>query len=257
MINWLIPAALSVFGAVIGSFLNVCIVRIPDRKSIVYPASHCPSCKKPISFYDNIPLVSYILLAGRCRQCKAPISFQYFIIELVTPLITLMLYYTFGLSPVFALAAIFCYALLVITVIDLQHQIIPDCISIPGIPVFLVSSLFLPWTDLKSSLIGVAVGGGILYLVAQAYYLVRKEEGMGGGDIKLLAMIGAFLGWKGALIALMVGAFAGTLAGIVMILIKGKNFKYALPFGPFLSLGAFSALLWGNEILYWYTHLGR
>jgi leader peptidase (prepilin peptidase)/N-methyltransferase len=256
MINWLIPALLFVFGAVIGSFLNVCIVRIPDRKSIVYPASHCPSCKKPIASYDNIPLVSYILLAGRCRQCKAPISFQYFIIELVTPLITLMLYNAFGLSLVFALAAMFCYALLVITVIDLQHQIIPNSISIPGIPVFLASSLFLPWTDLLSSLIGVAVGGGTLYLVAQAYYLVRKEEGMGGGDIKLLAMIGAFLGWKGALIALMGGAFAGTIAGIVMILIKGKSFKYALPFGPFLSLGAFSALLWGNEIIYWYTHLG-
>jgi len=257
MINWLIPVALFVFGAVIGSFLNVCIVRIPDQKSIVYPASHCPSCKKPISFYDNIPLISYILLAGRCRQCNSPISFRYFFIELVTPLITLILYYSFGLSPAFALATIFSYVLLVITAIDFQHQIIPNCISIPGIPVFLLSSLFVPWTDLKSSLIGIAVGGGILYLVAQAYYLVRKEEGMGGGDIKLLAMIGAFLGWKGALIALMLGAFAGTIAGIAMILIRGKNFKYALPFGPFLSFGAFSALLWADEIIYWYTHLGR
>jgi leader peptidase (prepilin peptidase)/N-methyltransferase len=256
MINWLIPAFLFVFGAVIGSFLNVCIIRIPEKKSIVYPASHCPSCKTPIAFYDNIPLVSYVLLAGRCRQCKTPISFQYFIVELLTPIITLVLYFSFGFSLAGALAALFCYVLLVITGIDLQHQIIPDSISIPCIPLCLLSSLVLPWTDLKSSLIGMVLGGGILYLVAQAYYLVRKKEGMGGGDIKLLAMIGAFLGWKGALIALMVGAFAGTLAGIAMMLVRGKNLKYALPFGPFLSLGAFCALLWGEAILYWYTHLG-
>ena len=134
MINWLIPALLFVFGAVIGSFLNVCIMRIPDKKSIVYPASHCPSCKTPIAFYDNIPLVSYILLAGRCRQCKTPISFQYFFVELLTPMITLVLYFSFGLSLVFALAALFCYVLLVITVIDLQHQIIPNSISIPVHP---------------------------------------------------------------------------------------------------------------------------
>ena len=153
MINWLIPAFLFVFGAVIGSFLNVCIVRIPHKQSIVSPASHCPACKTPIAFYDNIPLISYIVLAGKCRQCRSPISFQYFLVELLAPLITLALYYSFlnlGLA-VFTLAAIFCYALLVITVIDLQHQIIPNSISLPGIPLFLLASMLLPWTDLKNS----------------------------------------------------------------------------------------------------------
>jgi leader peptidase (prepilin peptidase) / N-methyltransferase len=256
MTNWLIPAFLFVFGAIVGSFLNVCIIRIPDKKSIVFPASHCPSCKTPIAFYDNIPLLSYILLAGRCRHCRTLISFQYFYVELLTPVITIILYLSFGLSPAFALAALFCYVLLIITVIDFQHQIIPNSISIPGIPLFLLSSPFLPWTNLKNSLIGIILGGGILYLIAQAYYLLRREEGMGGGDIKLLAMIGAFLGWRGALISLMIGAFAGTLAGIAMILIRSKNLRYALPFGPFLSLGAFCALLWGDALIYWYTHLG-
>lgn len=256
MTNWLILSFLFVVGAVIGSFLNVCIIRIPDKKSIVSPASHCPSCKTFIAFYDNIPLLSYILLAGRCRHCKTPISFQYFLIELLTPVITIVLYFFFGISPVFALATLFCYVLLVITVIDFQHQIIPNSISIPGIPLFLLTSPVLPWTNLKNSLIGVVLGGGILYLIARAYYLVRKEEGMGGGDIKLLAMIGAFLGWKGALISLMVGAVAGTITGMAMILVRSKNLKYALPFGPFLSLGAFCALLWGDALIYWYIHLG-
>ena len=174
MSNWLIPAFLFAFGAVVGSFLNVCIIRIPDNKSIIFPASHCPSCKTSIAFYDNIPLLSYILLAGKCRHCKAPISFQYFLVELLTPVITLALFISFGLSFAFVFAALFCYVLLVITVIDFQHQIIPDSISIPGIPLFLLSSPLLPWTNLINSLIGIVLGGGILYLIAKAYYLLRK-----------------------------------------------------------------------------------
>lgn len=257
MINLLIPALLFLVGAAIGSFLNVCIARIPENKSIISPPSHCPVCKKPIIFYDNIPLLSYIVLNGRCRTCRTPIPFYYFFIELLTPLITLVLYGYFDLSIPFLLACLFTYALIVITIIDYHHKIIPNVISLPGIPIGLLCSLFVPWTDIQSSLIGLIAGGGILYLVAKGYYLVRKEEGMGAGDVKLLAMIGAFLGWKGALISLMLGAFIGTIVGITMMLCQGKNVKYAIPFGPFLSIGAFCALVWGDTLVSWYLSLGQ
>lgn len=257
MINLLIPAFLFLTGAAIGSFLNVCIVRIPDKKSIISPPSHCPVCNKPIAYYDNIPLISYIVLNGTCRTCRTPIPFHYFCVELLTPIITLVLYAYFGLSVAFVLACLFSYSLIVITVIDYFHKIIPNVISIPGIPLCLLCSPFVPWTDVVSSLIGVIVGGGVLYLIAKVYYLLRKEEGMGGGDVKLLAMIGAFLGWKSALVSLMLGAFIGTIIGIAMMILRGKNFKYAIPFGPFLSIGAFCALLWGDSLISWYLSFGQ
>ncbi len=256
MPSWLIPTFLFILGAIIGSFLNVCIVRIPQKTSIVFPHSHCPFCKQPIAFYDNIPLFSFIILNGRCRNCRAPISFQYFAVELLTPLIFLVLYYFFDLSWLFIFAAIFSCALITITFIDLKHQIIPDLISLPAIPFFFLSSFILPWISPADSFIGIVIGGGSIYLFRLGYYVVRKEEGMGLGDVKLLAMIGAFLGWKGSLLSLMIGAFVGSIIGIAIIAVRGKDFKYAIPFGPFLSLGAFCSLLWGNTILYWYVHLG-
>ena len=257
MINWLIPVFLFLIGAAIGSFLTVCIVRIPGKKSIISPPSHCPVCSKPIAYYDNIPLISYIVLNGSCRNCRTPIPFHYFLVELLTPIITLVLYGYFGLSSALLLACLFSYALIVITVIDFFHKIIPNVISIPGIPLGLLCSPFVPWTNLTASLIGVIVGGGVPYLIAKVYYLLRKEEGMGLGDVKLLAMIGAFLGWKGALISLMLGAFIGTFVGIGMMLLRGKDVKYAIPFGPFLSIGAFSALLWGDKLISWYLSFGQ
>lgn len=252
---WLIVVL--VMGSAVGSFLNVCIVRIPKKLSIVFPASHCPLCEKAIPLYDNIPMVSYILLKGRCRFCRAPISFQYFLVELLTPLAGLLLFSLFGLTWSFLIAFIFTAALIVITFIDFEHQIIPDVISLPGILIGLACSLVVPWTDLISSLVGALAGGGILYAFAAGYYLITRKEGMGGGDIKLLAMIGAFLGWKGALTSLILGALLGSLVGIALMVIKGKNLKYAIPFGPFLSIGAFCALLAGDALVAFYINLGR
>ena len=257
MTEWSIPVTLFILGSIIGSFLNVCIMRIPRNASIVFPGSHCPACKKPIAFYDNIPLVSYLMLKGSCRHCSARIPLQYFIVELLTPVIMLVLFFHFGLTPAFIFGFGFAAALIVITWIDLEHQIIPDVISLPGIPLCFACSFVVPWTTPLQSGLGILVGGGILYIVAEGYHLLTRKEGMGGGDIKLLAMIGAFLGWRGALVALLVGACAGSLVGLVLIAVKGKNLKYAVPFGPFLAAGAFAALLYGDQLITLYTALGE
>jgi len=244
-----------VFGSIIGSFLNVCIVRMPQRSSIMFPGSHCPNCEYTIRFYDNIPLISYIILGGRCRSCKTPIPIRYFIVELLMGLLMALLLFHFDITLVFIPCAVFTAALVVITFIDLQHQIIPDRISLPGIPLGFLCSFILPWNTWIDSLLGILVGGGILYAVAAGYYLLTKKEGMGGGDIKMLAMIGAFLGWKGALATLILAAITGSLVGIVLIALKGKNFKYAVPFGPFLAAGAFCAMLYGEPLISWYCGL--
>ena len=183
------------FGAMVGSFLNVCIARLPKEESIVWPGSHCPLCRKPIKFYDNIPLVSYLLLKGKCRQCRGSISLQYPLVEGITALSSLLLIIKFGPSLSYLIYFAFVAALIVITVIDLYHQIIPDVISLPGIGVGLLASLIIPQITFLNSLIGILLGGGSLFLVATVYRWLFKREGMGGGDVKLLAMIGAFLGW--------------------------------------------------------------
>lgn len=257
MSEWVLIIVLFALGSTIGSFLNVCIIRIPEKISIVFPPSHCPACKKPIPFYYNIPLLSYIILGGRCRYCKAPISFQYFLVELLTPIIMLFLFFCFGISWSFIISFIFSAALIVITFIDLRNQIIPDFISLPGILLFFLCSFIVPWTDPIQSLLGILVGGGTLYIFALGYQFLTKKEGMGGGDIKLLAMIGAFLGWKGALATLILGAFAGSVIGIILIIFKGKDLKYAIPFGPFLSAGAFCTLFFGEKLIHLYLSIGR
>jgi leader peptidase (prepilin peptidase) / N-methyltransferase len=248
--------AVFIFGTIIGSFLNVCIVRLPANTSIVFPASHCPNCGAGIRGYDNIPLVSYILLGGRCRACKNPIALRYFIVELLMGVLSAVLFVHFGLSLVFVLCFVFTAALVVITFIDLQHQIIPDRISLPGIPLAFLCSFVLPWNSWLDSLLGILAGGGILYAFALGYYLLTRKEGMGGGDIKMLAMIGAFLGWKGALATLMLAAVAGSIIGVILMALKGKDFKYAVPFGPFLALGAFCTLLYGDSLISWYLSIG-
>lgn len=246
-----------IFGALIGSFLNVCILRLPQEESIVTPGSHCPHCKKPITFYDNIPLVSYLVLKGKCRQCRGSISLQYPLIEGITALSSLLLIMKFGPSLSFLFYFSFVAALIVITVIDLYHQIIPDVISLPGIGVGLLASLMIPQITFFNSLIGILIGGGSLFLVATLYQWLFKREGMGGGDVKLLAMIGAFLGWKAVILTILLSSLIGSITGIIIMVSKGKDFKYAIPFGPFLSLGAVISLFYGENLIRWYLYLNR
>jgi leader peptidase (prepilin peptidase)/N-methyltransferase len=246
-----------VFGAMIGSFLNVCIHRLPKGESIVSPGSHCPQCNAPIRFYDNIPLLSYVLLGGRCRRCKTPISIQYPAVETITALSSFYLFVTFGVSLSFVYYFLFVAALIVITVIDLYYQIIPDVISYPGIVVGLLGAAVIPRITFFESFIGIILGGGSLFLVAMVYQWLFKREGMGGGDVKLLAMIGAFLGWKAVILTILLSSFIGSIIGVVVMLIKGKDFKYAIPFGPFLSVGAVISLLWGERLISWYLYINK
>lgn len=246
-----------IFGALIGSFLNVCIIRLPKEESIVTPGSHCPHCGTPIQFYDNIPLISYIFLQGRCRHCHRTISFQYPLVEGITALSSFILFMKFGASLSYLLYFSFVAALIVITVIDLYHQIIPDVISIPGIGVGVLASLITPQTTLFNSLIGILLGGGSLFFVATVYQWLFKREGMGGGDVKLLAMIGAFLGWKAVILTILLGSLVGSITGIVVMILKRKDFKYAIPFGPFLALGAVISLFYGEGLIRWYLQLNR
>jgi leader peptidase (prepilin peptidase)/N-methyltransferase len=256
--NWVVLFFGFVFGTIVGSFLNVCIHRIPQEKSIVMPSSHCPRCKSPIRFYDNIPLVSFIVLRGRCRSCQAPISFRYPLVEFLTGLFSVIFLVRYGISPLYLIYFAFFASLLLISFIDLSHRIIPDVISLPGILIGLVISLFHPQLSIKNAFIGVLIGGGSLYLVASVYHVITKREGMGGGDVKLLAMIGAFIGWKGVLFTILCSSFIGSVVGVILMLISAEaDSKYAVPFGPFLSLGAIIYVLWGDVLINWYVGLLR
>ncbi len=246
-----------ILGAMVGSFLNVCIYRLPKEESIIWPRSHCPTCKKMIKFYDNIPLISYLLLRGKCRYCKGSISLQYPLVEGITALISLFLIMKFGPSLSYLFYFAFVAALIGITVIDLYHQIIPDVISLPGIGVGLLASLIIPQITFFNSLMGILLGGGSLFLVASLYQWIFKREGMGGGDVKLLAMIGAFLGWKAVILTILLSSLIGSITGITIMILKGKDFKYAIPFGPFLSLGAVISLFYGENLMRWYFYLNR
>lgn len=243
-------------GSIVGSFLNVCIVRLPRGASIVSPGSHCPACGQDIPWYWNVPLVSYLLLRGRCRYCREPIPARYLVVEVLTGAVAVLLCAVFGPGAVFAAGLAFSAALIVITFIDLDHRIIPDVISLPGIVLCFVCSFFVPWTTPLDAVLGIAAGGGILWGCALGYWALTGKEGMGGGDIKLLAMIGAFLGWQKALAALMLASLGGSLVGLVLIAFSGRSARDAVPFGPFLALGAFAALLCGDRLIHWYMTLG-
>ncbi len=243
------------FGLCVGSFLNVCIYRIPLSKSIAFPGSSCCRCSSPIRFYDNIPVLSFIWLKGKCRKCGCKISLRYPMVEITTSLIFLSVFLNFGFCFESIIYLIFLSSLIIIIFIDIDHQIIPDIITLPGIIFFLCTSFFTHSITFIQSLFGIIAGGGSLLLVAWTYYLLTKKEGMGGGDIKLLAMIGAFIGWKGVIFTIFIASFTGTIAGILIILIKGKSFKDKIPFGPFLSIGAMTYIFLGTELTYLYLRL--
>ncbi len=237
-----------VFGAIVGSFLNVCICRIPKGESIIFPGSHCPHCQRSIPFYDNIPLVSYLLLRAKCRYCQGPISSQYPLVEGVTALSSFLLFSRFGISWSYLFYFSFLASLIVITVIDLFHQIIPDVISLPGIGVGLIASFILPQLTFLNSLIGVLLGGGSLFLVATFYQWLFKREGMGGGDVKLLAMIGAFLGWKAVILTILLGSLIGSIIGVIVMMRQRERFEICDPLWTLsFSWGRCFPLLWRGD----------
>jgi len=246
--------AVIVFGLLIGSFLNVCIYRIPKRRSIVWPASRCGSCERRLAWFENVPIASYLALRGRCRTCRAPISVRYPIVEGITAAAFLLQYEVLGLQPLLAVRLVFACILIVLFAIDLEHQLLPNVITLPSLVAALLVALVLP-PGIISALLGAAVGGGVLFAIAEGYYRLRGEEGMGMGDVKMLAMVGAFLGWKLTLLTLVLASFAGSFAGIALLVSRKGGMKAALPFGTFLSIAAFTASVAGERILAWYLGL--
>ncbi|HSL41558.1 MAG TPA: prepilin peptidase [Desulforhopalus sp.] len=240
------------FGAIVGSFLNVVILRLPEKESLLFPASHCPHCNTPLHWYENIPVLSYLVLRGRCGHCRAGISWQYPVVELLTALLAVAIVFRFGLSFTAAGYFLFAAALVVVIFIDIHLQIIPDVISLPGILLGVFFALFSDALTWQSSLIGLFAGGGVLYAVAMGYLLWRKIDGMGGGDIKLLAMIGAWLGWQSLPFVILASSLGGALVGILAMARQGKGGQSRIPFGPFLSLAALLYLFFTEQIAYAY-----
>lgn len=241
-----------------GSFANVCIYRLPLSQSIISPArSFCPNCKALIRFYDNIPVLSYLWLKARCRHCEQPIPFRYPLVEMICGSFALCTFLKFGFSFECLIYFVFITSLVIITFIDIDHQIIPDIITLPGIPISFLASFVLPSLTYKESLLGLLAGGGSLLIVGWIYYLIKKVEGMGGGDIKLLAMIGAILGWKGVVFTIFIASLTGTLVGIIIMMRTEKDMKVPVPFGPFLSIGAIAYIFFGPSLMSWYVNLLR
>jgi leader peptidase (prepilin peptidase) / N-methyltransferase len=247
---------LGLFGLAVGSFLNVCIYRLPRRESLSYPASHCTSCDRPLAWYENVPVVGWLWLRGRCRTCGAAISPMYPIVEALTGAIFVVGYAIYGLTPLLPARLLFACAMIVLFAIDLRHHILPNVITLPGVVVGFAISLFVPpgWL---SSLIGLVAGGGVLFAVGETYYRLRGVEGLGMGDVKMLAMIGAFLGWQLMLLTLVLASFAGSIVGVAVIASGRGGMKFALPFGTFLAVGALVAAVAGQPILDWYLRFYR
>jgi len=244
-------------GAIVGSFLNVCVYRIPRSLSIVFPGSQCPNCKTHIAFYDNIPILSYLILKGKCRHCHAHISIKYPLVEAMNAVLYLGIFLKFGLSFTTLVYFIFVSILIVVSFIDFGFRIIPDGLSFSGIVLGFLSSLFILQITWLQSLLGILIGGGLLLAVALTYEKITHKEGMGGGDVKLLAMIGAFTGWQGIPFVILVSSFVGAIVGIIFIILTKKDTKFAIPFGPFLSFAAILYIFLGPKLIRWYLSIGR
>ena len=245
-IYWAVTFA---FGAIIGSFLNVCIYRLPRQKSIVLPPSKCPHCGYQLHWYDNIPIFSYLMLRGKCRSCKGAISIRYPFVEFASGILLTGLYMKYGLATEFFIYSVLIFCLITISFIDLDYQLILNVITIPGLVVGLLLTLFFASESIIEVLSGVAGGAGVLIAIAIFGNLLFKKESMGGGDIKLAAMIGAYLGLTGVLMALMIGFFSAAPIGALVLLWKGPHGDHKIPFGPFLSFGAICYIFSGQNIL--------
>jgi len=244
-------SVLGLFGLAIGSFLNVCIYRIPLGQSIVHPPSRCTGCGQALRWHHNVPVASWLLLRGRCAFCGAGISARYPAVELLTGVVFALHALVFEPGPLLLVRLAFAAVLIVLAFVDIDHRILPDSMTLTGIPLGVLAAVWLPpgWRD---SLLGVVVGGGSLWLIAEAYYRWRKIEGMGMGDVKMLAMIGAVLGWRAVVVTLVLSSFSGALVGVLMMSRAKDGMRYALPFGTFLSLGALVASLVGEPLVAWY-----
>ena len=250
-----IVAVIFLLGVIVGSFLNVCIHRLPQGMSVVRPASHCPSCRTPLRAWDNVPLLSFLALRGRCRYCNIAISWRYPLVEGMNGLAYGLAVVRFGLEPATLVYAWLLSALIVVTFIDLDHQIIPNEVTLPGLPLGLCAAatvLPISWVD---SVAGAVVGAGILFVVVWVSPYLFGREGMGMGDVKLLGMLGAFLGWKATLLTLLLGSLSGAVVGIVLMATKRIARSEPIPFGPFLAIGAVLALFFGEELITWYSGL--
>jgi leader peptidase (prepilin peptidase)/N-methyltransferase len=272
----LIPVFVFLFGLIIGSFLNVCIVRVPSGKSIVLPASACTKCGAPIRPWDNIPVISYLLLSGKCRKCKTKISPMYPLVELLTGLLFLACYEAFGLTVETAKWAAFSALLIVLVFTDLRERLLPDVVNYTGFGLGLLFSLFTapsdgmalwlanhvfdyppprPFLSLADALFGAAIGSGLLWLVSEAYFRLRGREGMGLGDVKMMLMAGAFLGARRTLLTIFAGSVLGSVLGLAFMLIRRKGSEYELPFGTFLGMGALLVVFFGTPLINWYQSL--
>lgn len=248
------------FGGCIGSFLNVCIYRIPREESIVHPRSHCPSCHQLIAWYDNLPVLSYFFLRGRCRHCRTTISVRYALVEMLTAVLFLAVWNSYGLDPRTLVYLVMVSGLILGTFVDLEHYIIPDRVSLGGMASGLVFSALVPSLHnqptpggaVMVSLLGLAVGSGSLYLVAELGRLILKKDAMGLGDVKLLGGIGAYLGWAGVVFTILVSSLLGSIIGVTLILIGKREWQSRLPYGPFLAVGAVGWVLGGYRLWAWY-----
>ena len=255
MLTALLAAYAAVVGLIVGSYLNVVIYRLPRGLSTVLPRSRCTACGAAIRPWDNLPLVSYLLLGGRCRVCRSPISWRYPAIEALTGALFLACFLRFGPRLDTLAAAVFCAAMVVLAAIDGEHMLLPDRITLPGIAVGIAVQVWVPWVGLRGALFGALLGGGILLAFDAAYLLIRRRHGMGLGDVKMLAMVGAFLGWKGVVVTLFASSLAGAVIGLALAYRRRQGLQIALPFGVFLSCGAVLALFFGAPLVD--AYLGR
>ncbi|ADY73413.1 Prepilin peptidase [Desulfurobacterium thermolithotrophum DSM 11699] len=242
-----------IFGTIIGSFLNVCIHRIPKEESIITPPSYCPKCGKKIKWYDNIPIISYLILKGKCRNCKEKISIQYPLVELLTGFLTTGIVWKYGISVTSFYFLLLTYVLVVVSMIDLKTMLVPVKLCYFAMIAGILFSIFVPSISLKDSILGASFGAGIILFIIETYYILKGKEGMGYGDANVMAVIGAFLGWEKVLLTIFLASLIGAVWGIIFMILRGKNSQLALPFVPFLSLATYVTIIFGNELISWYT----